>query len=102
MSKATHFRRYCVECSMRTSGIPSVLEHLRKRAVQAVQQGQSPSLVAQVLGVHRVTVHRWLRLAPAPGGLDAKPILRPPRLSDEHLYQLEALLLEGASRHGWP
>ena len=54
---------------MRTPGKPSELERQRKRAVQAVREGQSPSVVAQVLGVHRVTVQRWLRLARTPARL---------------------------------
>lgn len=36
------------------------LTELRNRAVASVQAGQSPELVAQVLGVHRVTVYGWL------------------------------------------
>ena len=38
-------------------------EHRRKRAVAAVQEGQSPATVARVLGVDRGSVYRWLRLA---------------------------------------
>jgi transposase len=87
---------------MRTPGTAAEREHLRKRAVAAVREGQSPSLVAQVLGVHRVSLHRWLRMARTPGGLDAKPVRRPPALSDDQLHQLEQLLLQGASKHGWP
>lgn len=78
------------------------LEHRRQRAVAAVAEGQSPATVAQVLGVDRCTVYRWLRLARRPGGLDAKPLQRDPALSDRQLHELEALLLQGASRHGWP
>ena len=87
---------------MRKPGPPAEWERLRKRAVQAVREGQSPSVVAKVLGVHRVTVQRWLRQARAPGGLDARPVVRTPLLTDEQLPRLEALLLEGASKHGWP
>ena len=58
--------------------------------------------MAKVLGVHRVSLHRWLRMARTPGGLDAKPVRRPPALSDDQLHQLENLLLQGASQHGWP
>jgi transposase len=77
-------------------------EHRRKRAVEAVREGQKPVTVAQVLGVDRGTVYRWLRMARRPGGLDAKPLLRAPALSDRQLYPLEHMLLQGASRHGWP
>jgi transposase len=78
------------------------LEHRRKRAVAAVAEGQKPATVAKVLGVDRGTVYRWLRQARTPGGLDAKPLHRPPGLSDHQLRQLEGFLLQGASRHGWP
>jgi transposase len=78
------------------------LEHRRKRAVAAVAEGQKPATVAKVLGVDRGTVYRWLRHARTPGGLDPKPLSRPPGLSDRQLRQLEAMLQQGASRHGWP
>jgi transposase len=41
-------------------------------------------------------------MARTPGGLDAKPVRRALALSDEQLGELEALLLQGASKHGWP
>jgi transposase len=87
---------------MRTSGTAAQREYLRKRAVQAVREGQSPTSVAKVFGVHRVTVHAWLRRAQTAAGLDAKPVRRACALSDEQLQRLEALLLQGASRAGWP
>jgi transposase len=56
-----------------------------------------------MLGVHRVTLYHWLRQEQQPGGLAAKPRPAPaPRLSDPQLAQLEQLLLQGASAHGWP
>lgn len=50
------------------------LTELRKRGVEAVQNGESPEDVARVLGVHRVTVYGWLSLYRAGGWgrLDAK------------------------------
>jgi len=78
------------------------LEHRRLRAVAAVAAGQKPATVAKVLGVDRGSVYRWLRQARAPGGLAAKPLDRPPALSDRQLRQLQDLLAQGASRHGWP
>jgi len=87
---------------MRTPGTAAEHEFLRKRAVAAVRDGQSPSAVARAFGVHRVTVQRWLRQARVPGGLDAKPVRRASALSDDQLHHLEALLLQGASKHGWP
>jgi transposase len=78
------------------------LEHRRRRAVAAVVEGNPPATVAKVLGVDRGTVYRWLRLARQPHGLDPKPLSRPHGLSDEQLRRLEDLLLQGASKHGWP
>lgn len=87
---------------MRTPGTAAEREFLRKRAVAAVREGQSPSTVARAFGVHRVSLQRWLRQARAPGGLDAKPVRRASALADEQLHALEALLLQGASKQGWP
>lgn len=59
------------------------LTELRNRAVVSVQAGQSPELVAIVLGVHRVTVYGWLARY-RHGGWDAldarKRGGRPPKL----------------------
>jgi transposase len=87
---------------MRTPGTAAQREHIRKRAVEAVREGQSPTTVAKAFGVHRVSLQRWLRMARTPGGLDAKPVRRAPTLSDDQLHQLEGLLLQGACKHGWP
>jgi transposase len=88
---------------MRPKGTPAELERRRRRAVEAIEQGESPTIVARVLGVAPATVHRWRRLSRTPHGLDATPVPGPtPRLSDTHLSQLEDLLRQGAKRHGWP
>jgi len=60
--------------------------------------------VARFLGADRSSVYRWRRLAAAdPAALAARPHPhRPPRLTDEQLGQLEALLAQGATAHGWP
>jgi transposase len=87
----------------RPFGSAAELERRRCRAVHAVQQGQSPQTVAQVFGVNRSSVFRWLKLSQQPDGLAAKPHPGPaPRLSPEQHRRLEALLLEGAKAHGWP
>lgn len=86
----------------RPIGSADELERRRRRAVQAVADGQSRATVAKVLGVHPKTVARWLRAARQPGGLDAKPQPGPtPGLSDADLRRLEELLLKGAKAHGW-
>src|SRR5438270_833375 len=79
------------------------LERRRRRAILLVDQGESPSRVARILGVHETSVHRWRRLARRPHGLDARPIPGPtPRLSDYQLHKLEYFLRQGAHKHGWP
>jgi transposase len=87
----------------RPTGSAEELERRRRRAVELVEQGESPTIVARILGVHETSIHRWRRLARTEAGLGAKPHLGPtPRLSDQQLSQLETLLLEGAEKHGWP
>jgi transposase len=36
------------------------LEALRERAMRKVQEGESPEVVARVLGLNRLTVYGWL------------------------------------------
>jgi transposase len=87
----------------RPIGTSVELERRRKRAVQAVADGQPRATVAEVLGVHPKTVARWVRLARRPGGLDARPQLGPtPGLTGADLRRLEGLLANGAKAHGWP
>ena len=72
------------------------------RAVQLVKQGESPMVVARVLGVTSTSVHRWRRMARHRGGLRAKPAPgRPRRMSDRQLRHLRVLLQQGAVAHGW-
>jgi transposase len=79
------------------------LERRRRHAVNLLHQGESPTEVARFLGVHRVTLYRWLRQEQQPGGLAARPrFCQEPRLTDRQLAQLERLLLQGAKAHGWP
>src|SRR5205823_3754751 len=73
-----------------------------RRAVDLLEQGEPRAIVARILGVTRLTLARWLRLARQPQGLAAKRHPGPaPGLSDDQLKQLEALLLQGAHQHGW-
>jgi transposase len=86
----------------RPFGTAAELERRRCRAVQAVDRGESPEVVASTYGVNRASVYRWLASARQPDGLAAKPNLGPtPRLSPEQHHRLEALLLQGAKAHGW-
>jgi transposase len=88
---------------MRPKGTAAELERRRRHAVERVEQGQSPTVVARILGVRPASIHRWRRMAQQPHGLDARPILGPTsRLTDYHLRKLERLLRQGAKKHGWP
>jgi|SRR5580692_5293546 len=87
---------------MRPEGTASELERRRRRAVALIQGGESPSVVARILGVTRSSLRRWRRLARQPDGLAAKPALGPkPRLTQQQLATLETLLKQGALVHGW-
>jgi transposase len=79
------------------------LERRRRRGVALVNAGESPCVVARILGITRSSLRRWRRFARQPDGLAAKPALGPkPRLTVKQLASLETLLKEGAVAHGWP
>ena len=64
------------------------LEALRERAVRKVQEGESPEVVARVLGLNRSTVYGWLAQYRRGGwgALKAKPLFgRPPKLDGRSL-----------------
>ena len=88
---------------MRPAGTAEELERRRRRAVELMHRGESPTVVARILGVGRTSLYRWLALADrAPEALAAKPHPGPePRLSAEQVRRLEKLLLQGAEAHGW-
>jgi transposase len=88
----------------RPVGTPEELERRRRRAVDLVQQGERPTVVARFLGVDRSSLYRWRqRVAKGPEALAAQPHPhRPCRLSDAQLIQLEDCLCQGAQAHGWP
>jgi transposase len=88
---------------MRPKGPAAELERRRRRAVDLVEHGESPTVVARILGVQLSSLHRWRRMARKPHGLDAKPLPGPtPGLSDYPLRKLERWLRQGATKHGWP
>ena len=64
------------------------LEEMRRRAVMSVQEGQSPELVGQALGLNRTTIYDWLARYRRGGwdALKAKPLTgRPPKLGGKKL-----------------
>ena len=86
---------------MRPKGSADWLACRRFRAVELMEQGEQPELIARILGVSRASLYRWRRLARA-ASLEAKPNLGPPRrMTDRDYEDLEELLLEGATAHGW-
>ncbi|WP_145274985.1 helix-turn-helix domain-containing protein [Tautonia plasticadhaerens] len=89
---------------MRPIGTAGELERRRRRAVELMQQGESPTVIARILGVCRTSLYRWLGMAKdSPEALAARPHPGPtPRPSDERLRELEDLLPRGARAHGWP
>ena len=88
---------------MRPVGTAEELERRRRRAVELMQQGESPTVIARILGVRRTSLYRWKALAQrSPDGLAARPHPGPTsRLSADQLARLEGLLKEGAQAHGW-
>src|SRR5258708_15488806 len=66
----------------------ATLEAMRERAVRSVQDGESPEVVADVLGINRSTIYGWLAQYRRGGGgaLKAKPLFwRPPKLDGRKL-----------------
>jgi len=66
----------------------ATLEAMRERAVRGVQDGESPEVVAGVLGINRSTVYGWLAQYRRGGwgALKAKPLFgRPPKLDGKKL-----------------
>ena len=88
---------------MRPIGTADELERRRRRAVELMRHGESPTVIARILGVCRTSLYRWLGMAEhSPEALVARPHPGPkPRLSDEQVRELEGLLLQGAKAHGW-
>jgi len=65
-----------------------MLEDMRRRAVTAVQEGQSPEAVGKAFGLNRTTIYDWLAQYRRGGwgALKAKPLTgRPPKLNGKQL-----------------
>jgi len=71
------------------------LEEMRIAAVQRVEAGESPEVVATGLGINRRTIYRWIATYHSGGleALKAKPIPgAPPKLDGKQLVRLSRLL----------
>jgi transposase len=89
---------------MRSKGTASVLEVRRRIAVEKVVDGWTQVQVAEFLGVHLVTVGKWMARHRADGaaGLDAKATPGRPRLlSQDQERQVLLLLADKATAHGF-
>jgi transposase len=89
---------------MRSKGSASALEATRRRAVQQVGAGQTQAAVAAALGVHPVTVAKWVARHRAGGddALAAKPTPGRPRfLTPEQDRQVRGWLAEKPTAHGF-
>src|SRR5580704_4917286 len=65
-----------------------MLEDMRRRAVTAVQEGQSPEAVGKSFGLNRTTIYDWLAQYRRGGwgALKAKPLAgRPPKLNGKEM-----------------
>jgi transposase len=88
---------------MRPKGTAAELERRRYRAVELLEQGEKPAVVARILGVRPTSLHRWRRMAHHGQGLAAKRSGGAKRrLTDAQLRELEQILLKGAPSHGFP
>ena len=90
---------------MRSKGSAATLEAIRRLAVQKVLSGQTQVAVAGVLGVHPVTVAKWMARHRARGaaGLGARPTPGRPRfLTPEQDLRVRAWLADKPTAHGLP
>jgi transposase len=90
---------------MRPHGSAHELERRRKRAVQAVKEGDSVADVARILGVSARAVRGWVAAERERGevGLDAKPHPGPkPRLNKNQARQVLSWLKKSPSEFGFP
>lgn len=77
-------------------------EFQRRRAVELMEAGESPNLIARILGVSTGFIYRWHKIHQDGGSLKFPPSSgRPRRLSDDQLETLRGLLLRGSTAFGW-
>lgn len=83
---------------------PAALERRRRAAARDLRRGVPQAVVARKYAVSRQSVHRWAQALQraGPRALRARPVPgRPPKLPRDRLAKLPALLLQGATAHGF-
>ncbi len=89
---------------MRSKGTAAELEARRRLAVQRVGEGWAQKDVASFLGVHPVTVAKWIarHRVDRDDGLKAKPTPGRPRfLTDDQEKQVLGWVAEPPTKHGF-
>lgn len=89
---------------MRPQGSPTELERRRLRAIELLERGLQPHVVAERLGVDRRSVRRWNRAYRRQGweGLKAQPASgRPPKLTAQQRRRLVRWILKGPEAFGF-
>ena len=77
-------------------------EFQRRRAVELMDKGEPPKLIARILGVSVNSLYKWHKIHRDGGSLKFPLISgRPRRLSDDQLETLRGLLLRGSTAFGW-
>ena len=80
----------------------TVCEFKRRRAAQLMQEGEHPKVIARVLGVLTLSVHKWHKQFLAGVSLKTRASSgRPRKLSTEQIETLRELLTRGAVSNGW-
>jgi transposase len=77
-------------------------EFQRRRSVELMDKGESPSVIARILGVSTGSIYKWRKINHDGGSLIFKSMGgRPRKISNDQLESLRGLLLRGATAHGW-
>jgi transposase len=89
---------------MRSQGTPKELETRRRLAIKKLNEGWSPTQIANFLDVHKVTVSRWISSYRLNGlrSLKSKPVAGRPRfLSPSQEKQVLNFLKHSPTQYGF-
>jgi len=77
-------------------------QELRRKAVEAHERGNSAIEIAEMFGVHRATIHRWIERAHTDETLARREGSgRPSSMSDRQCGRLLKAILKPASKFGF-